>query len=79
MATTADALYLHPLPADITGVSCAEGEVEAEVFDRHRDALYRQAGNKPYAIAAMVFLQKVADPATRLRELRDGAHPRWQK
>jgi len=53
--------------------------VEAEVFDRHRDALYRQAGNKPYAIAAMVFLQKVADPATRLRELRDGAHPRWQK
>ncbi|MGM0384576.1 MAG: knotted carbamoyltransferase YgeW [Actinomycetota bacterium] len=81
MATTRDgsALYLHPLPADITGVSCTEGEVDAAVFERHRDALYRQAGNKPYAIAAMILLAKVADPAARLRELKDSAHPRWQK
>lgn len=79
MATTADARYLHPLPADISGVSCAAGEVDAAVFDRHRDALYRQAGNKPYAIAAMILLAKVADPAARLRELKDSAHPRWQK
>ncbi len=79
MASTADALYLHPLPADITGVSCAEGEVEAAVFDRQRDSLYRQAGNKPYAIAAMILLAKVADPVARLHQLKDGAHPRWQK
>jgi len=30
------ALYLHCLPADISGVSCKEGEVEASVFDRYR-------------------------------------------
>ena len=70
------ALYLHPLPADITGVSCAVGEVDADVFDRHRVSLYAEASNKPYAIAAMIFLQKVSDPVARLRELWNGARPR---
>lgn len=74
-----DALYLHPLPADITGVSCDAGEVDAEVFDRHRVPLYEQAGNKPYAIAAMVFLSKVADPVARLHDLWETAPPRWQQ
>ncbi|HEY9594843.1 MAG TPA: knotted carbamoyltransferase YgeW, partial [Spirochaetia bacterium] len=36
MARTNDALYLHCLPADITGVSCQTGEVAASVFDRFR-------------------------------------------
>ena len=31
------ALYMHCLPADITGVSCEQGEVAASVFDRYRD------------------------------------------
>ncbi len=73
-----EALYLHPLPADITGVSCDAGEVDADVFDAHRTALYRQAGNKPYAIAAMVLLQRVADPVRVLHDLWDGAQPRWR-
>ena len=36
MSTTKDgkALYLHCLPADINGVSCKDGEVEASVFDQ---------------------------------------------
>ncbi len=72
------ALYMHPLPADITGESCAEGEVDASVFDRYRDLLYRQASNKPYAIAAMIFLQKVKDPAAKLEELWLRERPRWQ-
>ena len=35
MKTTKDgkAMYLHCLPADINGVSCEDGEVEASVFD----------------------------------------------
>jgi len=37
------ALYMHCLPADISGVSCQEGEVAASVFDRYRDHLYREA------------------------------------
>ena len=63
------ALYLHCLPADITGVSCEAGEVAATVFDRYRDPLYKQASFKPYVIAAMIFLAKVKDPAAMLRQL----------
>ena len=63
------ALYLHCLPADITDVSCKEGEVAASVFDRYRVPLYKQASFKPYIIAAMVFLAKVKDPAKALEEL----------
>jgi len=63
------ALYLHCLPADITGVSCEAGEVAATVFDRYRDPLYKQASFKPYVIAAMIFLAKVKDPAAMLKQL----------
>ena len=63
------ALYLHCLPADITDVSCKEGEVAASVFDRYRAPLYKEASYKPYIIAAMIFLAKVKDPAKALEEL----------
>ncbi|BFH63985.1 knotted carbamoyltransferase YgeW [Paenibacillus azoreducens] len=63
------ALYMHPLPADITGVSADEGEVDASVFDRYRNQLYKQASFKPYVIAAMIFLSKFKDPAKVLKEL----------
>ncbi len=70
------ALYLHCLPADITGVSCKEGEVEASVFDRYRKELYKEASFKPYIIAAMIFLAKVKDPAKALKELEKKAKNR---
>ena len=63
------ALYLHCLPADITDVSCDEGEVDASVFDRYRTPLYKQASFKPYVIAAMIFLSKFSDPAAMLAQL----------
>jgi len=63
------ALYLHCLPADITGVSCKEGEVAGSVFDRYRVPLYKQASFKPYIIAAMIFLAKVRYPQLTLEEL----------
>jgi ornithine carbamoyltransferase len=63
------ALYLHCLPADISGVSCKEGEVAASVFDRCRDLLYREASYKPYVIAAIIFLAKVKHPAEMLTTL----------
>ena len=49
MASTrnGEALYMHCLPADISGVSCAEGEVAASVFDRYRVPLYKEASYKP--------------------------------
>lgn len=71
MRTTKDgkALYLHCLPADISGVSCKEGEVDASVFDRYRDLLYKEAGYKPYIIAAMILLSKFESPADILAKL----------
>ncbi|MDL2254025.1 knotted carbamoyltransferase YgeW [Ruminococcaceae bacterium OttesenSCG-928-I18] len=63
------ALYMHCLPADINGVSCDEGEVEASVFDRYREPLYKEAGYKPYIIAAMIFLSKMQNPAEVLENI----------
>ena len=60
------ALYLHCLPADISGLSCPEGEVDRSVFDRYLVPLYKQASYKPYIIAAMIFLAKVKDPVRTL-------------
>lgn len=71
MKTTKDgkALYMHCLPADISGVSCKEGEVDASVFDRYLTPLYKEASYKPYIIAAMIFLSKFKDPSAKLTEL----------
>ena len=79
MKTTKDgkALYLHCLPADINGVSCVDGEVEASVFDRYRTPLYQEASFKPYIIAAMIFLAKVKDPQATLKALEERAAARW--
>lgn len=63
------ALYLHCLPADITGLSCKEGEVDNSVFDRYLVPLYKQASFKPYIIAAMILLAKVKDPVGALMDL----------
>ncbi len=72
----AKALYLHCLPADITGVSCKQGEVAASVFERYRVPLYKQAGFKPYIIAAMMLTNRFANPARVLREVADKNSPR---
>ena len=78
MASTKNgkALYMHCLPADISGVSCEEGEVDASVFDRYRNPLYKEASFKPYIIAAMIFLAKFADPADILKKLEEKSTPR---
>ena len=81
MKTTKDgkALYLHCLPADISGVSCEKGEVDASVFDRYLKPLYKEASYKPYIIAAMIFLAKVKNPQKLLKELEEGNKPRWRQ
>jgi knotted carbamoyltransferase YgeW len=58
-----DALYMHCLPADVSGVSCAEGEVSESVFERHRLDTYREASHKPFVIAAMILLTRFGRPA----------------
>jgi ornithine carbamoyltransferase len=78
MATTRDgkALYMHCLPADISGVSCRQGEVEASVFDRYRVATYKEAEHKPYVMAAMILMSRFEEPARVLREILERAAPR---
>jgi knotted carbamoyltransferase YgeW len=67
------ALYMHCLPADVTDVSCAAGEVSRAVFERVRLDTYREASHKPFVIAAMIVATRVAEPARALAAL----HERW--
>ncbi len=78
MKTTKEgkALYMHCLPADISGVSCKEGEVAASVFDRYRDPLYKEASYKPYIIASMILLSKCKNPADTLKKMLDAGKKR---
>jgi len=64
-----DALYMHCLPADISGVSCKEGEVSNAVFEKYRLQTYKEAGFKPFVIAAMILTNRFKDSAGLLREL----------
>jgi knotted carbamoyltransferase YgeW len=70
------ALYMHCLPADITGVSCKEGEVAASVFERYRVPLYKQAGFKPYIIASMMLTNRFEKPGDVLRKMVSENKPR---
>lgn len=63
------ALYMHCLPADISGISCKEGEVQASVFERYRIETYKEAGYKPYIIAAMIMNNKFSNASEILEEL----------
>jgi knotted carbamoyltransferase YgeW len=70
------ARYMHCLPADVTGVSCAAGEVSQPVFERFRLDTYREAGHKPFIIAAMILATRFRKPAETLSRALDEARPR---
>ncbi|HUU85975.1 MAG TPA: knotted carbamoyltransferase YgeW [Phycisphaerae bacterium] len=70
------ALYMHPLPADITDLSCEAGEVATSVFDRYRLQTYHEAEHKLYVIAAMILLTRFEHPEKVLAECLDQAKPR---
>lgn len=71
-----EALYMHCLPADITDVSCSEGEVCASVFEKYRIATYKEASWKPYIIAAMIMARKFSNPGLVLGQLLKEAEKR---
>ncbi|MGF1765324.1 knotted carbamoyltransferase YgeW [Aliivibrio kagoshimensis] len=71
-----EALYMHCLPADITGVSCKEGEVEESVFEKYRIATYKEASWKPYIIASMILNRKYQEPGLVIQEMLDAAEKR---
>jgi knotted carbamoyltransferase YgeW len=71
-----DALYMHCLPADISGVSCQEGEVAGDVFEKYRIKTYLEAGYKPYIIAAMMLSQRFDNPAAVLKNIYEHRNKR---
>jgi knotted carbamoyltransferase YgeW len=70
------ALYMHCLPADITDVSCSQGEVSKDVFEKYRLATYSEAGYKPFVIAAIIFLSRIQDPVQKLRNIVEASKKR---
>jgi len=71
LTKNANALYMHCLPADISGVSCKQGEVSAAAFEKYRIKTYKEAGFKPYIIAAMMFANRFENPAEVLKNILD--------
>lgn len=70
------ALYMHCLPAEISGVNCKEGEVANTVFERYRLRTYHEAEHKPYVMAAMALLTRFEQPARALFKILGRAQPR---
>ena len=75
MNTTAGgkALYMHCLPADISDVSCRQGEVSAEVFEQYRIPTDHEASYKPFVISALMFLTRLKDPGAKLEQIIERA------
>ena len=65
MGLTDDALYLHCLPADIGA------EVSAEVMERFKVDVAREANWKVYVVMALLAGAKVPDLVARLTELEE--------
>jgi len=76
LTRNSDALYMHCLPADISGESCAQGEVSKETFERYRIKTYLEASYKPYIIAAMMLTNRYKNPADILSKLVSRNTPR---
>ena len=69
MATTNNALYMHCLPADISGLSCQRGEITNECFQKHRLDTYHEASHKPFIIASMIMHCKCKSVSAALKAI----------
>lgn len=76
---TNNAPYMHPLPADVTGLNCDHGEVTREIFDANLFDTYTQASFKPVVITAMIFLAKMKNPVKKLEELVRNSRKRLER
>ncbi|KAG9390365.1 knotted carbamoyltransferase YgeW [Carpediemonas membranifera] len=64
-----DAQWCHCLPCDTTGLNCEHGEVDIPTFEKFRVNSWNEAGNKPWAIAAMILATRFKDPAATLEKI----------
>lgn len=56
------AVLFHPLPADVTDLSCVRGEMTAQVYHAHARDLFGAAEFRPYIVAALILLSCCEDP-----------------
>jgi len=63
-------LYMHCLPADISGVNCIRGEVSKDVFEKYRIQTYKEAGYKPFVIASVILLTRFKRITSILKKLK---------
>jgi len=76
LTKNAKALYMHCLPADISGVSCKEGEVSESVFEKYKIETYIEAGYKPYIISSMILNSKFKNVIDLLTKIKTNAKSR---
>ena len=76
MNLTDDALYMHPLPADVSRVNCKRGEVSKKIFEKSLSDTYEQASYKPFIIAAIILLSKTDYPANFIESVMGNPEPR---
>ena len=69
----------HCLPADISNLSCGEGEADSTVFNRYLTSLSKQASFTPYIIATMILREKDKDPAAALPDTENSGPRRHMK
>jgi knotted carbamoyltransferase YgeW len=74
-----DAIWCHCLPCDTTGLTCEHGEVDIATFEKFRTLSWKEASNKPWAIAAMILATRFKDaPATLEKIVARGAQRRLE-
>ena len=71
------ALLLHSLPVDVTDITCIRGEMTAQVYNANLPNLFKEAGMRPYVIAAMVILAKSEDPKAAFETIAERATRRY--
>lgn len=71
------ALLLHDFPADITDINCIRGEMTAQVYNANLNGLLKEAGMRPYVIAAMIILAKSEDPKAAFKTIAERATKRY--
>lgn len=70
------ALLMHPLPAEVSDLTCIRGEMTAQVYNARSAELFSEAGLRPYIIAAMVLLSVSEDPKAALEHIIGTEHRR---
>ena len=71
------ALLMHDIPADVTDISGIRGEMTAQVYNANLESLLKEAGNRPYVIAAMIILSKSEDPKAAFKTIAERATKRY--